>query len=468
MPDRRRFERELADLDLREHEVRPKPAPSKPRAPGLIILAAGVEYPRYGKKPEILKGKKWWVLSRREKGVTPERDPKAGSHWRQKCLALAAQRLRKDPALIVCLYDFDRATGENVTLEKGKTNTSISLTFKPLVDKDYRRVDGDFAKPATLVLKPLTSDPLPVSKFEARPSIRYCPAVSTIAAGDVKLADWLAKFEKSKRADLGLSIRDVYDHIEKVGALSPYTLRELHLFGHASSSAHSLLSGTAFVNTNHWWAKAERHPLDMDARAGLDFQPKTINGKNFRMAFAKGAMSYVWGCNWDIPLYRLFQNVQKKLGQQPLKDDARFPISWRGTREQLDALVKRAACSPVTWKGDAKSTATELTGKCVLAILRVMVRDTYMQKLADASAHCVTGGLPGTYSNYDSKSEKGEPKLLHIPMGSLYCAPTKEEPCNERYQDVMRFYARHLGISFNRDGADTEFGRGFALFCPSP
>src|SRR5689334_8125987 len=128
MRQRNRLETEVSLLEVRDYDVDPQTG-NKER---IIILAAGVEFPRYGKKPEPLTGKrgKWWQLSR--KSVKPERDSKTGSHWRQKCLALATQKLNKNPGVKVFLYDFDRATREIVTVKKSKTETTVDKKFPPL------------------------------------------------------------------------------------------------------------------------------------------------------------------------------------------------------------------------------------------------------------------------------------------------------------------------------------------------
>lgn len=469
MRERTRFEQELADLELRDYHLKtPTKAPPAPAGPPKIILVAGVEYPRYKKKPEKVSGKTglWWVLSGGR--TKPLRNPQSGSHWRQKCLNLAAQKLKADPQLVVYLYDFDRGTREIVTSPKGVTTTTVDIKFPTtLIDENYRRIEGDFKKPDTLILKPLTKDPISTATHPKRPYIPYCPSAHKISKGDVKMTEWIKKNNSSSWRGHGLSVRFIYEQIEKIGQNSPYTLKELHFFGHASSGTYGDRSGPSLVNTSHFGDLSKRHPLDMDPRAGLDFISATINQKNFRMAFAKGAMSYVWGCNWDVPLYRMIISLKKLLGSKKLTNDMKFKFNWAGTEEEFKTLTTRAKCSGAVWKGDKPKTV-DMDGKCVSAIFRAVIADTYMQRLADASAHCVTGGIPGTYSDYDDKSEKGAPLLTHIPMGTLYCVKNAAEnkDCGEDYRDVMQLYATHFGVAFNKDGADSKYGRGFALYCP--
>lgn len=442
--------------------------------PRYLMLVAGLEFPKFGKEKVRLAGKSgtWWKLSHGTKAL-------AGT-WRNECLGVARLRLKKDPDLIVCLYDFFTATLELVKLVGGKLETTISRQFTPLVHGDYRWLDGDTANPDTL-LKAIPVKPLPVAKYPTRPIVRYCPSVGTMP-GEPKQGAWITKFHKSGWDAHGLSIRHVYEHIQQIGAKHPYSLQEFHSFGHASGGTYAVLNGPAFVNTTHVGTLAgPRHPLDLDARAGLDFQPATMNLKNFRMAFAKGAMSYVWGCNWDVPLYRMLQSIRRSLGTKALTDERKFKFPWKGEKKQFDELVKRAACTGVTWKSGTPPTV-EMDGKCLRAMLTMVLKDTYAQHLANASGRCVTAALPGTWSDHDSKAEKGAPKLSHVPMGNLYCTPStedccckgrdrgctksKEGCCCDTYLDVMRFYAKHLGSTFNQEGAHPDFGRGYAVYCP--
>lgn len=433
------------------------------KPPRRIILVAGAEYPRYCKKPvpagvtgcsipdsHKSKPRTQWVLAG---GLTtPARDKSGNSHWRHKCLALALQKLKADPDLMIFLYDFDRATDERIKIDKGKLVIEKRRAFAPLAVEDYRWVD-------TGTLRPITTKPLLLKDYSGRPYIRYCPSVSKISKGDVDQADWRKRFAKSNWNDHGLSIRQIYQHVCWIGRFEPYTLHEFHLFGHASS-AHRPRSGTAFVNTDHLSTDtSKRDPLDMDARADLDFIASTVNPTEFRMAFAKGAMSYVWGCNWHLTVFVMIRDAARALAGKPLLDTNVFRFKFDGDDQKIPHPLKElsdiAKCG--TW--DGKASVLEMDGKCLRKLLTYLLENSYMQRLADASAHCVTGGLPGTFSDYDDRSEKGAPLLSHIPMGGLYGT-------DQDFRVVMNFFSKHLGTKFNKAGAHKDFGRGFALYCP--
>lgn len=422
----------------------------------VIILAVGIEYPKYNDSPVEIHGKpgKWWTLANKK--------PNAGE-WHKEARNIARMRFAKHPNLTIFFYDFFLARLELGKLVRGKIVWQITSQFSPLVHGDYRWVDGD-----PQVLKQIDLNPLPAARYKARPIIRYCPSVSTMP-GEPTQADWLRKFGSSRWDAHGLSVRHIYEHIQAIGAKDPYTLKEFHSFGHASSGLYPVKNGTVFVNTTHFGADtAPRHPLDLDPRAVIDFrQPMDV--RKFRMAFAKGAMSYVWGCDWDHPLLWMLQAIILKLGNKSLTDNMKFKFVWNGKEVQFRQMT--TSCTGATWNAGPPPTV-EMDGKCVRSMLTMLMNNTYMQHLANASAHCVTGGLPATYSDHDTKSENGSLHLSHIPMHrpreriTLYCNPTANDKCDQSFLSVLRFYAKQLGVVFNREGAHREFGRGYALFCP--
>jgi hypothetical protein len=300
----------------------------------------------------------------------------------------------------------------------------------------------------------------------------------------VKLADWAAWLKKNNRLGhptLGLGIAHVYDHIEAIGKARPYTLAELHLFGHASSS-HLHGSGTAFVNTYEWrppgWPTGltmppdKRSPLDLDARANVDFLGR---GGTFRSAFAPGALSYVWGCQWHRPDHALIRAVRLALKGRMLQDVQTFDIPITHSALEADKFVEmfkepfkgashRLGAASGEW--DAKKQIWRgLPGKWVRAYVALLLDRTYMQALANASRRCVLGGLPATYSNYDSKPEPPEPRLSHIPMGPRHYLSQEEAKKAEDYTPVMMFFKNSFGTRFG-PGHHPTFGRGFAIYEP--
>ena len=452
-------------------------------APRTVILVSGIEFPRYkeGKPPS---GAAIWQANSTkrirdikapaalsagacrnpaEAGLKFAGDVLAGSFWRRFALRAAVQKLRKNPDLNVLLFDIDRGLEERVVLQNNTLSTVLIRKFLEPLDADYR---VEWARGTSRALK--TLDPKLLRKdFPDPPKVRFYPFISEITAGPVEHADWLAQraqntnwlaqYEKRAESSRLLSIHDVYRRIQEIGATAPYTLEELQLWGHASSSAYSSNSGTAFANTDHVRIgnSQTRHALDLDARAIRDFDRTTMDRRKFRMAFARGAMTIVWGCNWSRPYYDVLGQVMKQLGSKPLKDDTPFVFSWRpGTG------------GPEGWfrvlmglQDDQPTKNLKKDGKFIRALVTRLLGETYMQQLANVTSRCAVGGVPGVGSDYDERSEKNQPCLSNIPMAPLY-------GMSENMRHVLNFYAAHFGVQFHRDGADPKFGRGFALYCP--
>ena len=166
-------------------------------------------------------------------------------------------------------------------------------------------------------------------------------------------------------------------------------------------------------------------------------------------------MSYVWGCNWSRPLFDVLGQIMDQLGQKPLKDETPFTLRWRPGTGGLESWFRKL----LALGENDKTTGVKKDGAFVRQLFVRLLRETYMQQLADASAHWVTGGVPGVGWEFDNKSEKGSPCLSSIPMAPLYGE-------TQNMTRVLRFYAKHFNVAFNRDGAHPEFGRGYALYCP--
>jgi hypothetical protein len=451
-------------------------------APRTIILVSGIEFPRY--KKEQTSSPQWWKANSlkrirnakspgalsfgacrppAEVGLKYDGDVLVGSDWRLRALRVAVQRLSKDPALNVLLFDIDRGTEERVLLQNKTLSAVQQRKFSEPLDADYRL---SVTSGTTTILKAL--DPkISIKTMDHQPAVRFYPFVSEINTGPVdhqewldkraKNTTWLEQYEKRPDSSRLLSVLDVYKRIQQIGRDAPYTLQEFQLWGHASSSAYSSNNGTAFANTDHVdvVGRAGRHPLDLDARAIRDFDKVTIDRRLFRMAFAKGAMTIVWGCNWSRPFYDVLGQAIKQLGTKPLKDDASFVFSWRqdtgGPEGWFRVLMDLKAGDP--------TKNVKKDGKFLRELVQRLLRETYMQQLANLASRCVTGGVPGVGSDYDERSEQKQPCLSNIPLAPLY-------GMTDNMQHVLNFYVQHFGVRFNPDGAHPTFGRGFALYCP--
>jgi hypothetical protein len=470
MRERRRFEEEIGALSapVGQRELQVEDVDGKSHK--CIVLVAGCEYPRYQEK--LGSGKKWYP-----KRVVPQR-PGGISHWRTKCLDLAEYKLKKDPGTTVVLFDLDRGTKETVQRSGGKLVVAAMSGFTPLpmVDSDYRIMNTK-----TRELSPIPKGGIPAKDpFVHGVHVAYCPHISQVSPKTVKLADWAAWLKQNKKLghpELGLGIEHVYDHVEAIGKARPGNLAELHLFGHASSS-HDDANGTAFVNTWEFrdkWNSGlvmpanKRSPLDLDARANVDFVGRSAS---FAKAFGSEAFSQVWGCNWHRPDHAVLHAVRGALKGKALKDNQTFDIPIGNTHlgpaefeEMFTKPFAHSSSKPVTAAPGAinakKNVWKGLTGKWVRDYFAALLDRTYMKALARASGHHVLGGLPVTYSSYDNKRHPPEPLLCHIPMGTKWY----RSDASDNFLEVMAFFAQTYGSTFG-PGAHPKYGRGFAWYDP--
>jgi hypothetical protein len=138
----------------------------------------------------------------------------------------------------------------------------------------------------------------------------------------------------------------------------------------------------------------------------------------------------------------------------------RFTLAWgdAGMSGPLDKFQEFVEVSLGGW--DAKRKQVVRDGAWVRRTLRSAIATTYMQLLANASGHCVAGGLPGTYSEYDVRTEGRDPLLMDIPIGKY--------GNTNIFGGILAMYETSLGVTFRREGAHRRFGRGYGLYCPKP
>lgn len=471
MRERNRLGAELRALEPRRDSELEEARGPPPLARELVMVV-GVDFPEYAEalKPGAgtCSGGSWKL------GKT--RLP-TGAAWRLRAHHVAEARLLADPTLKVTLFDFFGGTRETVRRTRSGLSTSVDERLGALSALDYRRSD-----PSGEVLSPLVS--VCADGHPQRPSVRLYPSVSGLGAGPVERESWLAlagsalgttKPNSNPRGWSlhGLSVRHVYAYVETIGRSRPGTIVGLHLFGHASS-AHRPNNGTAFVNTDDPRPVAAqtgaRHPLDLDARAHLDFLPTTMDLAAFARAFAADARSHIWGCNWHRPVLDMITKARAQLlKDERLEDHRQFTLTWRdagsqGTEEEYRRYFK---VDPATWCRSHRTV--QLSGREVRGKLQEHIDLSYMQKLANASRHEVAAGLPGTYAEYDDAPKVPlNRRATHIPMGRSYFRKPGADAHD--FVHVFGFFERHFGVSFDLKEKGpwlhAKYGRGFALYQP--
>ncbi|HVH43763.1 MAG TPA: hypothetical protein VM925_15520 [Labilithrix sp.] len=421
-----------------------------------IVLVAGAEYPKYGDSPAT--DGKYSLVAKR---LGLEVDKNGHSHWRKKCEALATHRVGASKYKVT-LFDFSLGTQEELVGKKWK----VVKDFGAPKMSDYRRIDTA-SKPWNLELLSLDFRP------KERPYIRYFPGISEIdATGAVDLDKYRTSAKPPKA--VGLSIQSVYDYLVGIGKSSAaYSVVELHLWGHAPI-AGSWGSGPVFMNSEDYDKATrpknkKRHVLDVDARR-FDFDSSNFEQRAFRKAFALGAASFVWGCNWErAPLGVAW--LSRKVCEKAKPDTKVTIVDAQGAKREE---IRRTFFDEGWLVDEPKLDPRKPYGKTWAEISKrfeTLLDTSYMQALADASVRCAVGGLPGTYSEYDTK---GAPRLSHIPMGKdgPFISKDEVEKIEKKGHKVVNlgwildFYRKCFGVSFHKETGHAKFGRGFAIYEP--
>jgi hypothetical protein len=405
-----------------------------------IVLVAGANYPKFKQA-----GKVWKRVRRLSPGP-----------WRQYCLRVAEDRLTRDPTLKVTLFDLLLGAREDVTLHKGKAVATLERSFVTPIDGDYWNVVGiDLSHPTQAQALAATLQPANKSSLSAKAQVNYFEGANAFSKG--KPFNFLSFFlNASAPASAALSITDVYSYIEgfassgKTGAL-----RELHFFSHAFNISRGQFSGgPILLNSLDNPLRTDRHPLDKDARAGKDFVKPTMDPAVFAQAFSAGALSFVWGCNFQRGFIRQFVHQVAK-NREALARGQSMKIThdsdW-GDEGEFRTRLGLAASSSV------RSVSVDLSK--IEQVLRDTNQTTYMKQLAIASGRPVVGGPPGTYADTDSSASPLE--LQHIPMTS---DPFRDTDVS--FERVLIFFRDHLNFRFDKSFGDHKgLGRGYMLYDP--
>jgi hypothetical protein len=396
-----------------------------------IVLIAGLNYPEYKSSPS---GRDQWNY------VKPVAGP-----WREFSVRWARNAFQKDNTLKITLFDFFKGTRENIKFGK-KSEPIFTLEETPgALDftNNYRRLDvsgGSF----------LFVEPEKTIKSSFRPQVSYFTGVSEVNSGPVNVDDYKAKFIEpgsSPPAEKSISIVNIYDYItDEIASKRPGTLSEFHIFSHAWAG------GPILVNTfDSRSTFPERDYLDKDGRT-KDFDSINMIVTEFKKAFDQSASTFVWGCHAFGFMKTLIHETirQKKTVKDPTKKALQFVHNsdWNSSVEYFHSEL-----------GGSGGKSNLLSTNDIRDKVRESLKTSYMDRLAKASGARVLGGLPGTYSDYDTKGKTSE-LFLHIPMG----APFGDE---QNFQSVLTFYKDIVGVGFDpSQGMSKVFGRGFGVFQP--
>lgn len=265
---------------------------------------------------------------------------------------------------------------------------------------------------------------------------------------------------KDNQTDI-MSIVNIYEVIQEVGAIDPGSLFEVSVF------SHGYLEGPILVNS---WddrrvsvggpltkdatgkesyvgvSKGRRDPDDKDGRAILDFAEPEMPSKKkglFKNAFNSRGYFWTWGCNFEPPggpaANQVLLRLEKNQKYQTNISDTQ-PLEFSGlNKEEMESFLvfnNIFKLDPAELRRTRKCT---LTFKAIKEAIWAETAASYPFQLYANTRVKAIGALFSTYSSFDMGSplDPKAPRLLAIST------------------DTARhtaFYKRHFNFSLDHEG----------------
>ncbi|GIM29979.1 hypothetical protein CPJCM30710_26450 [Clostridium polyendosporum] len=326
------------------------------------------------------------------------------------------------------------------------------MTFKIF---DFRRgevVTHDITYPGGKQATKTTK--LTPSPFKSISRANYDRSVSSSGETDYR-------FKDGQRNTM--SILDIYNEVQHIGASAPGTLFELSFF------SHSWIDGPILVNSYDdgimyitvppsttpmpfVLPSGMRDPDDMDPRAAKDFISPTMNTtalNNFQKAFHGRGYIWIWGCTFPLPVHEILVKIEHhpSYKERGLTDDVVFKITNFNAAQAdfLESWIKTELGGPFP---DKKKI--EIKFKFLKYFFCKVTRASYTYHIARNAKVKAYGGLMGTYSVYDSGS---------LPLMSVH----------KGFVRHFNFYKNYLGFAFDPEGRMYgEYKPGFTCTVPRP
>ncbi len=404
----------------------------------------------------------------------PKKRGKVKDAFNGYCKRIAPRLNKKYPGVKITVFNFFSGTQEEYQFKNDTLIQPVIVkNVEKLKDEHYRFIMGkdDDAKEKYVVAAPSSDD-----------HTLYFPGISDIhATNDVKKKDYLKAFRDSKLNEKSMSVSNIYYYIEDLGKNAKGSIVELHLFSHA------WISGPIFANTKkfyEWDAPAAKWNwfndgkyLDKDGRSE-DFNSGVTVIKtmvDFKAAFANSAFSMIWGCNaYSSPKQIINQARKSKYYKEMLKEPDKKLLALEFNSddwgEDRDDDFHKLVLDTAPYSTGNKSEKKSLND--IKKILKPIIDDTYMKKMAQGTGKDVLGALPGTYANLDQKYQsKFGIQLMHVPLGKGYNDYIDDKDFSKGFVDfraILKFYKDHLAVQFKPDGEYDRktYGRGYAVYKP--
>ena len=260
---------------------------------------------------------------------------------------------------------------------------------------------------------------------------------------------------------LEMSILDIYNAVQEIGADAPNTLSELSFFSHAWMGGPILVNSfedQAFKNT------PIRDPDDRDPRVHKDFEDPNMDSStdlpNFKDAFAPDGIIWIWGC--AIPaiakkvLQSIFKNPTYRKGK--IEDDTLITIIFHKDdyQEFRSFIIDELSSIPSFLSRptlNRKFEKINVEFKFVKLFLCVLSISSYSHKIAETVGVSTFGGVMGTSAHQDQTGKRNR-RLMRI---------------DPKFKKHITFYEDHLGFSFDKEHRGYgEYKPGFSCVIPGP
>lgn len=261
-----------------------------------------------------------------------------------------------------------------------------------------------------------------------------------------------------------LSITNIYDAVQQIGAAAKGSLRELSIFSHGWMGGPILVNsfddrigqltlpnifGGPDVTLTYTVPLTDRDPDDRDPRSQLDFIAPTMDAaalKNFTDAFHADGFVWLWGCSFPRLVHEVLHKIERNSAYKDsgLGNDVDFELT-NFSKDQADLLERVLA--PVTGAFPDKKKI-QLKFKHIKHFACRATQSSYSHQLASRTGIPTFAAVLGTYSEYDS----GKLPLMHVHGG---------------FTRHFTFYKNYLGFDFDSEGR--HYGKhapGFS--CPVP
>jgi hypothetical protein len=229
-----------------------------------------------------------------------------------------------------------------------------------------------------------------------------------------------------------MSILDVYQAVQQVGAVAPHTLAELSFFSHGWRGGPILVNSDDNAREN----LTARDPNDKDPRAGKDFTAPTMDASalsQFQTAFNGSGQIWIWGCAFEALVNQILTKIERNpvYRDHGLSDEIVF--KFRNLSQQHVKFFERFLSEFLPPFPNKQQI--EIPFQYLKYIICQYTIASYSHHIAERARIRTYGSLIGTWAGYDPP-----------PLGLM-----RVDRSLHRH---VRFYKNYLGFDFDPEGRD--------------